>query len=71
MLSRQKIYVDWHHCNIEFQVGDSVLWKVSPWKGDIYFHKWGKLVPRFIGPFRVIVWVGKITYWLDLLVELI
>ncbi|GJY53060.1 hypothetical protein Tco_0444724 [Tanacetum coccineum] len=31
---------------LEFEVGDRVMLKVSPWKGDIRFGKKGKLAPR-------------------------
>ncbi|GJX42113.1 putative reverse transcriptase domain-containing protein [Tanacetum coccineum] len=34
---------------MEFQVGDRVMLKVSPWKGVIRFGKRGKLNPRFDG----------------------
>nr|GEV89322.1 hypothetical protein [Tanacetum cinerariifolium]GEW01723.1 hypothetical protein [Tanacetum cinerariifolium] len=27
---------------------------VSPWKGVVHFGKWGKLNPRYIGPFKVL-----------------
>ncbi|KAD6119725.1 hypothetical protein E3N88_10996 [Mikania micrantha] len=50
---RQKSYADKRRRPIEFQVGDYVLLKVSPWKGVIRFRKRGKLSPRFIGPFRI------------------
>ncbi|CAH1431389.1 unnamed protein product [Lactuca virosa] len=43
--SRQKSYADMRHCDLEFQVGDMVLLKVSPWKGVIRFRKQGKLGP--------------------------
>ncbi|GKF23808.1 putative nucleotidyltransferase, ribonuclease H, partial [Tanacetum coccineum] len=47
--SRQKIYADNHRKPLEFQIGDNVLLKVSPWKGMIRFGKQGKLNPRYIG----------------------
>nr|GFC09132.1 putative reverse transcriptase domain-containing protein [Tanacetum cinerariifolium] len=30
---------------MEFQDGDKVMLKVSPWKGVVRFGKWGKLNP--------------------------
>ncbi|GKC30033.1 hypothetical protein Tco_1037327, partial [Tanacetum coccineum] len=42
---RQKSYADLKHKPMEFQVGDKVMLKVSPWKGVIHFGKWGKLNP--------------------------
>ena len=47
-----------------------VLLKVSPWKGFIKFWKMGKLGPKFIGPFRVLARVGRVTYELDLPAEI-
>nr|GEZ48171.1 putative reverse transcriptase domain-containing protein [Tanacetum cinerariifolium] len=40
---RQKSYADRLCKPLEFQVGDRVMLKVSPWKGVIRFGKWGKL----------------------------
>ena len=54
---RQKSYADKRRRPIEFNVGDSVL-KVSPWKCLIRFRKLGKLITRYIGPFKVITRVG-------------
>ncbi|GKE28013.1 putative reverse transcriptase domain-containing protein, partial [Tanacetum coccineum] len=38
---------------LEFQVGDKVMLKVSPWKGVIRFGKRGKLNPRVHSMFHV------------------
>ncbi|GJR14446.1 putative reverse transcriptase domain-containing protein [Tanacetum coccineum] len=39
---------------MEFQVGDKVILKVSPWKGVVHFGKRGKLNPRYVGPFKML-----------------
>nr|GEU50828.1 hypothetical protein [Tanacetum cinerariifolium] len=49
---RQKSYADLKYKPMEFQVGDRVMLKVSPWKGVVRFGKRGKLNPRYIGPFK-------------------
>ncbi|GJY15628.1 putative reverse transcriptase domain-containing protein [Tanacetum coccineum] len=49
---RQKSYADVRRKSLEFQVGDKVMLKVSPWKGVIHFGKRGKLNPTYIGPFK-------------------
>ncbi|KAD5318253.1 hypothetical protein E3N88_18199 [Mikania micrantha] len=67
---RQKSYADKRRRPIEFNVGDRVLLKVSPWKGIIRFRKRGKLSPRYIGPFPIKARVGKVAYRLDLPEEL-
>ena len=51
--SHQKSYADRRQSDLEFQVGDFVLLKVSPWKGVIRFRKRGKLGPWYIGLFRI------------------
>ncbi|GKB49934.1 hypothetical protein Tco_0900687 [Tanacetum coccineum] len=52
--SRQKSYVDVIRKPLEFEVGDKVMLKVSPWKGVVRFGKRGKLSPRYIGPFKIL-----------------
>ncbi|GKC63482.1 putative reverse transcriptase domain-containing protein [Tanacetum coccineum] len=59
---RQKSYVDVRRKTLEFQVGDKVMLKVSPSKGVIHFGKRGKLNPRYIEPFKVLVKVGHVAY---------
>nr|GEY08143.1 reverse transcriptase domain-containing protein [Tanacetum cinerariifolium] len=49
---RQKSYADVRRKPLEFQVGDRVMLKVSPWKGVVRFGKRGKLNPSYIGPFK-------------------
>ncbi|GJT66365.1 putative reverse transcriptase domain-containing protein [Tanacetum coccineum] len=67
---RQKSYADTRRKPLEFKVGDKVMLKVSPWKGVIRFGKWGKLNPRYIGPFRIIAKVGTLAYRIELSVQL-
>ncbi|GJX71808.1 hypothetical protein Tco_0308979 [Tanacetum coccineum] len=55
---------------MEFQVGDRVMLKVSPWKGVVCFGKRGKLNPRYVGPFKLLKKVGVVAYKLELLQEL-
>ncbi|GKB65770.1 putative reverse transcriptase domain-containing protein [Tanacetum coccineum] len=68
--SRQKSYADKRLKPLEFEVGDMVLLKVSPWKGAVHFRKRGKLSPRYIGPFKIIARVGPVAYTLELPEEL-
>ena len=67
---RQKSYADKRRKDLEFQVGDRVFLKVSPWKGIIRFGRRGKLSPRYIGPYEIIERVGEVAYKLELPEEL-
>ncbi|KAI3712532.1 hypothetical protein L1987_71090 [Smallanthus sonchifolius] len=63
---RQKSYADKCRKPLEFQVGDMVFLKDSPWKGVIRFGKRGKLNPRYVGPFKIVKRIGPVAYQLDL-----
>nr|GEU96134.1 putative reverse transcriptase domain-containing protein [Tanacetum cinerariifolium] len=63
---RQKSYTNRRRKPLEFEVGDKVMLKVSPWKGVIRFEKRGKLNPHYIGPFKILAKVGTVAYRLEL-----
>ncbi|GKB29477.1 putative reverse transcriptase domain-containing protein [Tanacetum coccineum] len=62
----QKSYADDRRKPLEFEVGDKVLLKVSPWKGVMRFGKKGKLAPRYVGPFEILERIGLVAYRLRL-----
>nr|GEV95164.1 putative reverse transcriptase domain, ribonuclease H-like domain, aspartic peptidase domain protein [Tanacetum cinerariifolium] len=66
----QKSYANVRRKPLEFQVGDKVMLKVSPWKWVIRFGKRRKLNPRYIGPFKIIAKLGTVAYRLKLLEKL-
>ena len=63
--NRQKSYADKRRKPLEFEVGDYVLLKVSPWKGVVRFGKKGKLAPRYVGLFRILERIRKVAYRLE------
>ncbi|XP_076932920.1 uncharacterized protein LOC143598637 [Bidens hawaiensis] len=67
---RQKSYADNCRKPLEFQVGDRVLLKVSPWKGVIRFGKRGYLSPRYVGLFKITDRIGPVAYRLEFPSEL-
>ncbi|GJV48695.1 putative reverse transcriptase domain-containing protein [Tanacetum coccineum] len=67
----QKSYADSGRKVAEFNVGDRVLLKVSPWKGVMRFGKKGKLSPRYVGSFEVLERIGPVAYRLRLSDELV
>ncbi|KAA3461732.1 DNA/RNA polymerases superfamily protein [Gossypium australe] len=60
----KKSYADLKRYDVEFEIGDRVFLKVSPWKRVLRFGRKGKLSPRFIGPYEIIERVGPIAYQL-------
>nr|GEU95074.1 reverse transcriptase domain-containing protein [Tanacetum cinerariifolium] len=63
---RQKSYADNRRKTLEFEVGDRVMLKVSPWKGAIRFGKKVRLAPRYVGPFEILERIGLVAYRLRL-----
>nr|GEZ10613.1 putative reverse transcriptase domain-containing protein [Tanacetum cinerariifolium] len=56
----------WIKKPLEFEVGDQVLLKVSPWKGVLRFEKKEKLAPRYVRPFEILERIGLVAYRLRL-----
>ncbi|GJU90875.1 putative reverse transcriptase domain-containing protein [Tanacetum coccineum] len=67
---QKKSYADLKRKPMEFQVGDRVMLKVSPWKRVVHFGKRGKLNPRYVGPFKMLEKIGAIAYKIKLPQEL-
>ncbi|GKC67089.1 putative reverse transcriptase domain-containing protein [Tanacetum coccineum] len=67
---RQKSYANKRRKPLEFEVGDQVLLKVSPWKGVMRFGKKVKLAPRYVGSFKILERIGLVAYRLRLPEEL-
>nr|GEW25631.1 putative reverse transcriptase domain-containing protein [Tanacetum cinerariifolium] len=65
-LDRQKSYADMKRKSMDFQVGDRVMLKFSPWKGVVCFGKRGKLNPRYVRPFKVLSKVGDVAHILEI-----
>ena len=67
---RQRSYANLKRKDIEYEVGDKVFLKVSPWKKILFFGRKEKLSPRFIGPYEILERVGPEAYHLALPLEL-
>ena len=67
---RQRSYANLKRKDIEYEVGDKVFLKVSPWKKILRFGRKGKLSLRFIGPYEILERVGPVSYCLALPPEL-
>lgn len=51
-------------------MGDMVFVKVSLYRHVTRFRQKGKLVSRFIWPFKILEYVGKVAYQLALLISI-
>nr|GEV04400.1 transposon Ty3-G Gag-Pol polyprotein [Tanacetum cinerariifolium] len=69
-IDREKSYADNRCKPLEFEVGNQVLLKVSPWKDVIRFRKKGKLALRYVGKFEILERIGPLAYRLRLPEEL-
>ena len=67
---RQRSYANLQRKDIEYEVGDKVFLKISPWKKILRFGRKGKLSPRFIGPYEILEGIGPVAYHLTLPLEL-
>ena len=67
---RQRNYADNYRRDLQFEIGDWVFLKISPWKDVLRFGRRGKLSPRYIGPYEIVSMVGPIAYKLKLPPEL-
>ena len=67
---RQKSYADKHRREMEYDVGEKVFLRVSPWRGIARFGKHGKLSPRYVGPYEILERIGPLAYRLALPREL-
>ena len=63
---RQKSYDNLKRRDIEYNVGDKVFLKVSPWRKILRFGQKGKLSPRFIGPYEILERIDPVAYRLAL-----
>ena len=68
--SRKKSYADKRRRPIEFELGDYVYLKVSPMKKVQRFGVKRKLAHRYVGPYKIIEWRGRVAYKLQLPLEM-
>ncbi|XP_073051348.1 uncharacterized protein [Primulina eburnea] len=63
---RQDSYANKRRRHLEFQEGNYVFLKISPFRGTMRFGHKGKLAPRYIGPYMIAERIGTLAYRLDL-----
>ena len=59
--SHQKTYADKRRRPFQFKVGDHVYLKVSPMRRVHHFGVWGKLAPRYVGPYKILAQCGSVA----------
>ncbi|WMV18788.1 hypothetical protein MTR67_012173 [Solanum verrucosum] len=64
--SRQKFYANVRRRDIEFNVHDWVYMNISPMMGVMTFGKKCKLIPYYVGPYKILRRIGKVAYELKL-----
>ena len=64
--ARQRAQADQHRRSLDLEVGQWVLFKISPMRGVLRLGRRSKLSPRFIGPFRVLEKDNPTAYRLEL-----
>ena len=64
--NRQRSYADNRRRDLQFEIGDRVFLKISPWKSVLRFGRRGKLSPRYIGPYEILSKVWPEPYRLKL-----
>ncbi|XP_073294470.1 uncharacterized protein [Primulina huaijiensis] len=57
---RQAAYANKRRRPLEFQQGDRVFLKVSPFRGTVRFGMKGKLAPRYVGPYEILQRIGTL-----------
>jgi hypothetical protein len=67
--SRQKSYVDPRR-EVVLEVGDYAYLRVSPIRGLRRFNVGRKLLPHFIGPFKIVERRGEVAYQMELPAQL-
>ncbi|XP_073035283.1 uncharacterized protein [Primulina eburnea] len=63
---RQAAYANKRRRPLEFQQGDRVFLKVSPFRGTVRFGMKRKLAPRYVGPYEILQRIGTLAYRLAL-----
>ncbi|GKC80612.1 putative reverse transcriptase domain-containing protein [Tanacetum coccineum] len=66
----QNNYVEYRRKPLEFEVGDRILLRVTPWKGVVHFRKEVKLALTYVGLFEILERISLVAYRLRLPEEL-